>query len=126
MDIYERERAKQRNVCAAEERVQVVRGDRGAEKHESGREERRRSQRSEQEGEKRGLHRMLASTRQSAWVPTCHNLCGDSRLQHARGLFLLLARLALLDFRRLARRWQADGNVCYLQDGERREKAEER
>jgi hypothetical protein len=43
MDVYERERAKQRDMSGAQERVQVVRGDWGAEKHKRSREKRRRS-----------------------------------------------------------------------------------
>jgi hypothetical protein len=49
-------------MSAAEERVHVVRGNRGAEEHKRSREEGRRSDRGEQEGEKRGLPCMLAST----------------------------------------------------------------
>jgi hypothetical protein len=80
MDVYERKRAKQRDMSGAQERVQVVRGDWGAEKHKRSREKRRRSQRSEQEREKRGLQCLLASTPRSTLVPTYHNLCRDSRL----------------------------------------------
>jgi hypothetical protein len=39
VDVYQGKRAKQRNMSAAKERVQVVRGDRRAEKHKSGSEE---------------------------------------------------------------------------------------
>jgi hypothetical protein len=59
-------------------------------------------------------------------VPPYQDLSVDTRLQDSRGLLLLLARFALLDFRGLARRWQTYGQVCYLQHGERREDAEER
>jgi hypothetical protein len=62
MYIYKRERAKQRDVSAAEERVHVVRGNRGTEEHKRSREEGRRSDRGEQERKKRGLQYMLAST----------------------------------------------------------------
>jgi hypothetical protein len=49
----------------------------------------------------------------------------DPRLQHARRISLLLARLALADFGRLAGGRQAQCHICYLQHGERCKNAEQ-
>jgi hypothetical protein len=73
-----------------------------------------------------GCSGILASTPPSKEAQTYNNLSVDSSLQHARCVLLLLAGLALLHFRRLARRRQADGYVCDLQHCEGRKDAEKR
>ena len=130
--IDERQGTQHRNVCASEQRVGVVRGDRGAEEDEGCGQEWRRSQSCKEEGEESRLWKIsdqfVPNKVQRTTRSTYHDRAIDALFGLARCRLLLIAELLLLNLSGRAGaacRRQAYSYICYLQDRKGEQRAQE-
>lgn len=131
--VDKRQGAQYRNVSAGEERVGVMCGDWGTEEDKGCGQERCRSQSCKEEREKSGLREMsnhaVPYKLQRTALSTYHNRAMDALFDLAKRRLLLVAKLLLLDLSGCARaacRRQAYGYICYLQNGDGEQRAQER